>query len=204
MKSISSTLTIEKNRIATENPWLVLLDIALTDNVTVFNLVANTEDIVYQTRTYTACPLDIVPPRESAKGEIPTITLRVANVTRVLQGYLEQLNGAIGSSVTLRIVNAAYLAENYADLEMTFEVLSASCNAQWVSFTLGAPSPLQRRFPMHRFIAGYCNWQFKSAECAYSGADAECRRNLSACQAKGNSRRFGGFPGLSGGGIRLA
>ncbi|WP_298434597.1 DUF1833 family protein [Geobacter sp.] len=205
MKSISSTLTIEKNRIATENPWLVLLDITLTDGVTKFSLVANTEDIQFQGRTYTAMPFNLIPPKESSKGEIPTVTLEVCNVTRVIQGYLEALDGAIGSGVVMRIVNAAYLAEDYAELEMEFEVLAAKCNAQWVSFTLGAPSPLQKRFPLYRYIAMHCKWvqDYKGAECKYSGPLPDCKGTLDDCRAHGNSRRFGGEPGLSGGGVRL-
>ena len=202
MKSISSALAIEKNKLATPNPWLVLLDITLTDS-TCFFLVNNTEDVTFNGQVYTACPLDIQPPKESSKGEIPSAQLRISNATRVLQGYLEALTGGIGSSVLLRIVNAGLLEENYSDLEMTFYVLSCVCNAQWVTFNLGAPSPLRKRFPLYRYIASHCNWQYRGAECGYNGAIADCTRTLDDCRNHGNSARFGGFPGLQGGGLRI-
>lgn len=203
MKTLPASLILEKNKIATANAWLVLLDVVLTDDTELF-LVKNSENITYNSQAYTAIDFEIDSTKESSSGEIPTVTLRVSNITRVLQAYLEDLGGAIGSTVTVRVVNAAHLAEDYTELEMTYDVLKTSSNAQWVTFTLGAPNPLRRRFPLYRYIADHCAWTFKGAECGYAGAASTCKRTLPDCQAKSNSARFGGFKGLSGGYIRLA
>lgn len=203
MKNLSTALILEKNRLATPNPWLLLLDIRLPDD-TLLYICRNTEDVVFQTRTYTAFPFEIEPTRESSKGEIPTITLRVSNVTQVFQAYLEAQEGAIGSVVTLRVVNAAHLAEDYAELTMSFDVLAAVSDARWITFTLGAPNPLRASFPQYRYLAGHCRWRFKSPECGYAGASETCKRTLDYCRQLANSPRFGGFPGLAGGGVRLA
>ena len=202
-KNLPANLILEKNKLATPNPWLVLLDIVLPDSTT-FYLVKNTEDITFQGRTYTAINFEIEPTQHKTGGEIPTVTLRVSNVTRVLQAYLEDLNGAVGAGVTIRVVNSAYLSEDYSELEMTFDVLATQADAQWVTFTLGAPNPLKRRFPPYRYIAQYCNWEFKSRECNYQGSATSCNRTWDNCQALNNTKRFGGYLGLNPGGVRIA
>lgn len=204
MKNIPLALRQAKNAFGQDSPWLPLLELTLPapDN-TVFRIVPNNEDVTFQGNVYTAFPIQVELPKESSKGEIQTISLMVSNVTRVLQGHLEALNGGVGSTVNMIIVNTAHLTEDYAELTMEFDVLSAECNAQWVTLKCGTANPLRRRFPGFKYMAGHCNWQFKSAECAYSGLDTDCERTLSACMAKGNSTRFGGYPGLAPGGLRV-
>lgn len=200
-RTIPPVLTVEKNRLATENPWLMLLDISLSDGETEFYLVANTENIEFQGRTYTAVAIDVALPEESTQGRLPTLSLKVSNVSRVLQKYMESLNGAVGSTVLMHFVNAGYLAEDYSDLDMEWTLLSASCKGDWITFTLGGANPLNRRCPLYRYIALHCKWQPNSAECGLTGIT--CARTLDACRAHGNSRRFGGYPGLAQGGVRL-
>ena len=200
--NLPANLIIEKNKLATPNPWIILLDITLPDGTTLY-LARNTEDVVFKGNTYLAIPFEIEPTRSTSKGEIPTITLRVSNVTRILQPYLEQFTGGVGSTVKITVVNAAYLNEDYTELEMTFDILATEVTAQWVSFTLGAPNPLRRRFPTYRFIAEHCNWEFKSPACGYSGPATYCNRTFENCMQLQNTRRFGGFKGLAPGGIRI-
>lgn len=203
MRTLSANLIQAKNMLGGDQPWIILIVLALTGGTT-FRLASNNEDITFQGELFTAFPLQIELPKESSKGEIPTVKLGLANATRAIQVHLEAQNGGVGSTVQLIIVNAGLLAENYAELTMDFDVLSSDCTAQWISVTLGSPNPLRSRFPLHRFIAMHCNWQFKSVECGYAGADMVCERSLAACRAKNNSKRFGGFPGLQPGGLRLA
>lgn len=202
MKSLPANIIIEKNKLATPSAWLILLDISLPDG-SKFYLVKNNENVTFNSQVYTALNFDVEPTKASAQGEIPTVTLRVSNVTRVLQDYLESTNGGVGATVTLRVVNSAYLSENYSELTMTFDVLATVADAYWVSFTLGAPNPLRWRFPLNRYIANHCNWQYKSAECGYSGTASTCKRTLQDCRDRFNSGRYGGYMGMSTGGVRL-
>ena len=175
MKTLPANLILEKNRLASPNAWLVTLDITLTDTPpTKFYLVNNTEDITFNGQLYTAINFEIDPAKSYGSGQIPVHTLRVSNVTRILQAYLEATNGGVDSEVTVRVVNTAYLNENYAELEMNYSVLFVKSNALWVAFTLGAPNPLRKRCPLNRYIAEYCNWQFglqiaTARECNYQG-----------------------------------
>jgi phage-related protein len=202
MKNLPSELLVEKNKLATANAWLLFMDVVLPDT-TEFYLVNNTEDLTFQGREYTAINFNIDPDQQSSKGEIPTLNLLVANVTRILQAYLEELNGGLGASVVLWVVNSAHLASNYAELKMEWEVMGAEASDLWVTFNLGGPNPLRRRFPLYRYIANHCGWTFKAAECAYAGALLTCKRTFADCRVHGNSRRYGGFPGLNGA-VRLA
>jgi len=278
MKNLPANLIIEKNKLASPNPWLILLEITLTDE-TILRFVRNTEDITFSGNVYTAFPFELEPTKQDNKGEIPTVTLSVSNVTRVIQKYLDELEGGIGSTVKITVVNAAHLSENYSELEMTFDVLACHSTAQWVVFTLGAPNPLRQRFPLERYMALHCSFVFESAECSYTGktttnitkaanakvscashpfsvddavkivdvegmveingqigsvvdADpdsdgnaftididssgytnyasggkagfASCKRTLSDCKQRENQTRFGGFPGIRTGSVRVA
>jgi phage-related protein len=205
MKNIPLALRQAKNSFGQDSPWLPLLELTLPapDN-TVFRIVPNNEDITFQGNVYSAFPIQIELPKESSTGEIQAVRLMVSNVTRTLQGHLEALNGGVGSTVRMIIVNTAHLVEDYAELTMDFDVLSVECNAQWVTCKLGIANPMRRKFPGFKYMAGHCNWQFKSAECAYAGSATECDRTLAACTAKNNATRFGGYPGLVPGGLRVA
>lgn len=205
MRTLPADLILSKNLLEDGNPWLLLLDIELDDSTTIY-LVRNTEDITFDGQVYTAFPFEIEASVQRSKGEIPTIQLRVSNVTRTIQAYLEAYSGLVGNSVTLRVVNNAYLSEDYSELTETFEILASVADATYVALTLGCPSPLNRRFPLYRYLSDSCRYvsNFKGAECGYSGSDSTCEGTLDACRLKSNSARFGGFPGLGKGGIRFA
>ena len=203
MKNLPIALLLEKNKLASPDPWLLLFDITLPDASTVY-LARNTQNVSLQGHTYLAFPCELDPMSDGSKGELPTLTLRVSNVLQTFQAYLEQYNGLVESAVLLRVVHAAHLAEDYSEREMSFDILAASSDSQWISFMLGASNPLKDNFPTYRYLADGCRWKFKSAECAYAGAASTCERTLDACRQLSNSPRFGGFPGLSGGGVRLA
>lgn len=156
----------EKNKTASPYAWLVLLEITLSDS-TIFRLVRNEEDIVFETNTYTAFNFQLEPTVLNSKGQIPTLTLRVSNVTFLLQSKLQELNGGIGSTVRMIVVNSNLLAKDFSDLEMNFEVLAASSTNMWVEFILGSPSPLRQRFPLEKYQALGCDWRFEAVECSY-------------------------------------
>lgn len=202
MKTLPSVIVAEKNKLASVNPWIVLLDIAL-DESTTYYFCSDNSNVTFSGQEYTAFPFDMEPAESSASGEIPSLTLKLSNVTQLVHHYLEQLNGAIGASVKIRVVNTVYLSEDYAELEMNFSILSVSATDEWLTFTLGAENPLRRRFPPYRYISGHCKWNFKSVECGYGGALTTCDRSWEQCNTRSNTGRFGGYRGLSEKGWKL-
>ena len=197
MLALPLALRLEKNKLVSTAPWLLLLALVLPDT-TVLRLARNTDDVVFGGNTYTAFAFDIGDTSSGGDGKIQGVSLKVANPGRALQPYLEANDGLIGCALTLMVVHADNLASDYTELTLAYEVLNAVSAEDWINFTLGAENPLRRRFPLQVAIPYSCNWIFKGVECAYAGADTACKRTLLDCQSKSNSARFGGRPGING------
>ena len=276
--TFSNDTIAEKNAITSKHPWLLLLDIVINDDVnTEFHLVNNSEDVTYQAQVYTRFSFSLDPIRESSKGEITNVVLRVSNITHLLSPYLDY---AVGSLVTIKRVNTNLLTEDLSDLEVEVNVTACRETAHDVIFTLGRQNPAMYRFPLHRFIARHCRWNYKNlingvdTRCGLTGksitgisvaADAEitvvdhgftdgqildvisvagmvemnglkptvtstgddtfttginssgftpyssggkiaptiCPKNFRGCRQRGNAPRFGGFPGMRDGTVRI-
>lgn len=203
MLTLTPALILEKNRLTSTHPWLLLIEVT-TPGATMY-FVRNTEDFLYNGVLYTAFPFDIEADKQETKGQIPTVTLRVSNITRAVQAEIEQYSGLVGEEVRLIVVNSDNPLEDYSDLTFDFEILACSATAIWVTFILGAPNLLTKRFPLYRYMSNFCRYVgfFKGPECGYSGGVTTCKGTLADCQAKANSERFGGFVGLSPSGLRL-
>ena len=203
MLSLPANLIAEKNKLHSTAPWIILLDITLTDD-TVLRFCNNNENVTFSGNLYTFFPFTIGPVEYSAEGQIPVVPLKVCNVTRVLQPYLNALDGAVGSTVVMTLVNTDHLAEDYSELELTFTVTGCETDAMWVTWTLGMANPYNKRFPLYRYLADHCSWVFKGAECGYSGAETICNRTLERCSELNNTAYFGGYKGMKGGGLQIA
>lgn len=197
MLNLPLALRLEKNKLVSTAPWLLLLTVTLPDT-TVLRLARNTEDVTFGGNLYTAFAFELGDVRSGGDGRIQGVTLRVANPGRALQPYLEEGDGLVGCAVTLAVVHADNLGSDYSELTLAWDVIATESAAEWITFTLGAENPLRRRFPLHVAIPFSCNWAFKGAECAYAGGAVSCARTLDACRALGNSARFGGRPGIVG------
>jgi len=170
MKNLPANIILSKNQLAAKAAWLIFIEITLTDN-TVLRFVRNNKNVTYPIidgHEYLASPFEIEPTKQTSKGEIPTVSLKVSNVTRLIQPQMQALQGGVGSTVKLTVVNSELLAENYSELEMFFDILAAYSTAEWIVFTLGAPNPLRLRFPLHRYLALHCRWRFETEECGYA------------------------------------
>ncbi|MEW5725866.1 MAG: hypothetical protein AB1896_22335 [Thermodesulfobacteriota bacterium] len=73
-----------------------------------------------------------------------------------------------------------------------------------MSFAVGGENLARRRFPRGRLLKEVCDKRFKGARCKYAGSAATCSHTLTRCRELGNSANFGGFPGVGGGGVRIA
>lgn len=205
MKNLPLELRIEANKLSSDTPFLPLLRITLLDG-TVIRLVNNTEDITFQGQVWTAFPFEIEFGGESARGELTFANIKVCNVTQALQPYVEEQGGGVGATVDIIIVNPAHLSANYDELTLSFTCLACSCTSHWITFRLGDKNLMLQRFPLYRYYAKHCNWTYRGIECGYNGPlnNTPCARDLEACRLRGNTARFGGFPGLDARGLRFA
>lgn len=199
MLSLSAAAILEKNALANAGAWIILLEVVIGSSTLRF--CYNNEDVTWNGETWIAFPFDIEDVGEDSQGEFPAVQIRVGNVTRAVQYYVEQADGAVGSSVTLRIVHSEHLDQTTPEIEEAFAVTKTVCDAQYVSFTLGGAYPITSRRPARRFLKNFCPFQYKGVECAATSAATDCDHSLAACKARSNSGRFGGEPAIPMGGL---
>ena len=201
MISLPAVLIGEKNDLTSAHPWLVLLEIQFDGDT--IRLVRNEADVTWDSQTWTRFPFELDVIGETRRGEVPAVTLRVSNISRVIQAYIEDYDGGVDADVIIRVVHANHLSVTTPALRLDYIVTNVSADSKEVRFTLGAGNLLRRRFPAGRFLQNFCRWRFKSTQCGYAGAETECSKTLSRCRELANSPRFGGFPGVGVSGVKL-
>lgn len=201
--SLPSALIAQKNLLASDDPVLALLEIDMPQLVDTLRLVANDVDITWNGNDYAAFPFEIDNIGEPAKGELPSVSLRVSNVSRAIQGYVELADGGVDADVKIIVINGGDLAFTTPYIELEFRVSGTSVDENWVTFNLTSVDTWARTFPKNKIVKNHCNYKFKGLHCGYAGVETECNRTLTRCRALNNSNRFGGFPGVGYDGIRL-
>lgn len=210
---ISSVAITEKNKLTSASVWMIALEITIPGLADPIRIVGNNENIVWRTYTWTAFPFELDPISDGNKGEVPSVALRVSNVSRAMEEYIAdydaycKVNGDSPITVSIFVLNSLNLASTTPEVEHVFELIQPETNSVWATFTLGADNPFSRRFPVHRIIKQHCRHVFKDVYCAYAGATATCDKTLTACRAMAggsNSARFGGFLGVGMTGLRIA
>lgn len=200
MLNLSSAAIIEKNKLTSDGAWILLAEIYVMPGV-ILRLCRNTEDITWNGETWTAFPFELEAPRQSGGGEIPNFTVKVSNVTRTIEGYLEQAGGGVGATVRLMVIMSNHLDLTSPELDEEFSVQSTSYDEQWVTFTLTGAVNLFRRVPLRRFLKNFCPFQYKGPECKSSSNLPTCDKSFAACKERGNAARFGGEPAIPQGGL---
>ena len=209
---LSSIAITEKNKLATDGIWYLALEITIPGVGTPVRVVRNNENITWDSETWIAFPFELDEIGEEAKGEVPEVVLRVSNVSRVMESYLQsydaytKANGYTPIEVTIYVLNSKNLASATPEVAHYFELIQPKTDPLWATFRLGAANPFLKRFPKHRMTKNHCRFVFKGALCGYTGVTTTCNKTLTACRSMAggsNSARYGGFPGIGTGGIRL-
>lgn len=214
---LSSTAISEKNKLNTDSVFLVCLRIVIPGMAEPIRLVSNSESITWQhpsdvqPEIYAEFPFDIDELSDGSSGEVPTVTIKVSNVSRVMDQYIQyydayiKANGYVPATVSICVINSRVIAADPdadPEIEHTFELKQPKANAEWATFVLSASNPYQRRFPQNRILRNHCRYIFKGTDglCGYTGAYTTCDHTLLQCRARGNSPRFGNAPavGLTG------
>lgn len=195
MRTLSTAALIEKNKIATDSAWLILLEVTI--GATILKLTSNNEDLLWNGDTWQAFPFELDTVGETGKGEIPAITVKVSNVTGEVQRLLEANDGANGVPVVIRVINTD-VTTTTPELELSFVVESSTHDEQWITFRLTGANCLTRRVPRRRYLKNFCPFAYGGIECGVSTATMvtypTCNRTSANCAERGNYTRFGGFP----------
>ena len=145
-----------------------------------------------------------------SKGELSSLSLKVCNINQVMQTYVEQYYGMVGSTIVLSIVSKGSGSTYLLAAAVSYDIMGCVSDSSWVTWTLGAPNPLHKRFPKDRYIANHCNWvsrfnQANNIECGIfiSGSTITCNGTLTRCDELHNGLRYGGYPGMGKGNVRL-
>jgi lambda family phage minor tail protein L len=200
--SLSIASIIEKNRISSEVPWLILLDIAVVDPATLLtvetlHLARNVDPVTFNGVTYAPAAFDIS--LKSEAGSQQEISLSIKDYTLAVQQKMQDYGGGIGFNVTVMVVNAGNLGQN-PEVAEYFQVTAAETANYECSFTLGAENNITKAFPRRRQSKDYCQWRYKGPECGYTGSMPSCDLSLkgpNGCKAHQNVVHFGAFPGIN-------
>jgi len=178
--------------------------------------------IVWAGQEYLPLPIEAEGFSYSGSGQLPRPTVRIGNIMQpmavggVISALLLSLpSGLEGARVTRIRTHARYLDDinfqggvnplgtpdptaEYPREVYTVDRKKAETR-ELVEFELAAAFDLAGvRLPKRQVLASICMWQYRSAECGYSGAIAACDKTLAACKAHfGASSQlpFGAFPG---------
>lgn len=208
--ALSLTAIQEKNSLGTDSVFAILLEI-LIPGVPSVTITSNGDNITWRGMTWLTFPFEISELNENSNGEVPQWTITLDNRQRVIEKYLSdydqylKANGIENNEIKCNcyIVNTKDLLNTTAVKEVYFELSQPSTDSKQATFILTADSPFNIMVPKRRFLKLYCFWKFKGIECAYAGTANTCDKSLTQCKLLGNSARFGGWPSVGQGGIRL-
>ena len=180
--------------------------------------------IVWKGQQYQSYPIKADGFELSGQGASNRPKLTVSNVMGLVTGLAEKHNQLVGAVVTRRQTYAQFLdAVNFTSgnskADNTQEVVSkylierlSSLNAKMAVFELAAPSEADGAvIPARVMLANVCVWQYRGAECGYTGkpvadrfgiptsdpAQDACGGRLLDCQARFGKTAvlpFGAFP----------
>ena len=200
MLTIPSELIAEKNKLFASGAFLELLEIQMSELSETLRVVNNNEDVIWDGQTWQKFQFEPEDFSESQEGETSRVGIKVSNVLRVTQGYIEQTDdGLIGDTVIYRLIHSEHL-DKAAAITINSTIQKGECDELWAHFTLGAENFFLNRFPLHAYSKNICRYKvFKGTACGYSGSETTCNRTFARCVELGNQLRFGNCPGLPGG-----
>lgn len=194
MNRFSQVATLEKNKLSSDAPFLLMVEVNCKELPDKIRLVRNTEDVIWQKQTWTAFPLDIEDYTEDGKT-LPALNLKISSGHGLLTTYLQQYNGLVDSEVALYIVHSKLLDVDTPETELDFVINECTYDEEWISFTLGPSPEIADRWPNWRYLTDFCPFVCGDIRCGYTGEET-CQNNLASCLMQ---ERFGGEPGIQQG-----
>lgn len=188
---LSPAIIEEKNKIEGDGVWILLLDLVSPDLVYHLRLAQNTEDVEYLGETYQAFPFQLGEITDESKGRVSGVPLKVSNIDRLVQGYIEQ-DATFGSDwdVTISLVNTELMdTEDFTPLSRKFKSKGVVCDSKYATFGLGGPSPLKIQTPSQKYSSNSCQRTFNDGRgCPYStkgsGSFTNCNGTLAECKLR--------------------
>jgi phage-related protein len=204
-KTLADILLSQKNTLYNPNAWLILVEITLREG-SVRRLCSGGADVTFGGETWTAFPFTFAPITETASGDLASLQLSLSNVTREPLAEILNDTGILDQSLTLRVVNEAYLNDPTYRLEQTFDILGARANKEVVDIDLGYPKFTATKVGL-RVFRKQCNNDYKGEDCQFvdGTGQAECDDTYcdfslegpNGCRVHNNTSNFNGGPGIA-------
>ena len=211
--NLSAATIAEVHKQRNASPWVWLYEIFAIQNATEtkpFRVTSHDQDVVFESKTYRPFPIKHDAVQQDSKGNLPSVQLKVANVRRELNRYVELADG--GSTNDVRIIGLNKAALATADARIwTLQIKTASVTAQWVILRLGMPAFYQRPMPLGVYTRHRCEHAYKHPDtCAYAGTLPSCDKTYNGADGclvhgadevmngrpKMHPRRYGAFPSI--------
>ncbi|WP_439259481.1 phage minor tail protein L [Lonepinella sp. BR2930] len=181
-------------------------------------------NIWWQGNEYQAYPIKAEGFEISGQGASNRPTLTVSNLYGIITGIAANFGQGVGAKVTRRLVYAQFLdARNFADgnskadpmqENVSFYLIEQlkSLDDEQATFELASPAETDNaRIPLLMITSDVCIWQYRSAQCGYTGkpvADEfdkptsdkkkdKCSHCIRGCKLRFGDNAvlpFGGFP----------
>lgn len=204
-KGLTIAEVIDKNKIASDRVWLYALKVFVTDSngtpVEELNIVNNAEQATIDGDLYEPFPFSLQ--KKESDGDLGSLEVSVADMTRAVQTRLQQYQGLIGCrvDVILALMDAGLTtASTNSDLVESYKVVNTSASNFTVKFSLGAENPLNFLVPKRIQSKDRCTFKYKSTECGYVGGLPSCDFTLdgaNGCTVHANEERYGGYAGIN-------
>lgn len=183
----------EKNRLASDAPFLTLLKLTHESLSEPVYLARNTEDVQWNGITWEAYAMEFGTDTTDGQQD-PSFQITVSNAGGILQEYLQKYKGLGGAEVNIYLVHENYLDNTDPLFELDFVVESVDYDEKWLTFKLSSSPEIANQFPPCTYAAHYCPYKFKSLRCGYSGSGGPCKNTDDSCLIP---ERFGGEEGMN-------
>jgi len=123
-RTLSSFGIQEKNKLVSSTVWLLMLEIEIPGGGTV-RITSNNENVTWRGESWVAFPFVLDEIGEDSKGEVPRVELRVSNISRGIEAYLQdydvylKTNGYAPVEVHIYVVNGQAIASSGAVTDTT-------------------------------------------------------------------------------------
>ena len=207
-KDLGNEVQEQINELYQDQAWLTLLTVKNASEDVVTRLCINTEDVIFDGDTYLKSNVEVGEFKQATAGTIPSVTLNVQNVDRIL-GQLVESDPDFGSGwiIGLRVVHQKHLGSNPEySIEDTlydeFTVTEVNTTVKFVSFSLSvSKNPMRLQFPAVKFSPATCQRTFdnKLTGCPYSteGKDgtsfSQCNKTIENCIERFDEDRSDGL-----------
>lgn len=177
-----------------QNRPIELYEVEVDDGVILRYAANNTNDIVFNGYIYQAASISRTDVETNMESKLEEVSITVPNVNREFSAYIA--NGGRINGYTCRVLTVMRDAlddpRNYA---ITFqgEIDGATINGKTSSFRVRSYNGSFNIKVPRRKYSPFCELDFKSEWCGYTGPEVLCDRTCTRCEELGNLDNYGGF-----------